>query len=1148
MADVNPSPPADAPPGSSSETDAGPTLRLVRRPAAVATAPTLDASQRAVVEHPRGPLLVLAGPGTGKTTTLVESVVARIDGGVDPERILVLTFSRKAAAELRERITARLARTVREPLARTFHSYAFGVLRREAALHGDPAPRLLSGPEQDLMIRELLRGEVAGDGTSSGWPDDLRPALLTRGFAQELRDLLLRCRERGVDAVALDEIARAQGRADWRAAARFLDQYAAVSALAEPAAYDPSELVRAVVDADLLERERAAYDWVFVDEYQDTDPSQEQLLRALVPRGGNVVAVGDPNQSIYGFRGADVACIRRFPETFPSLDGTPAAQVRLRTNRRSAPVLVEAGKAVADRLRGPVTHRDVEPLPGRAPGRVDVLVAASEAQEASLVAAALRRARVVDGVPWSRMAVIVRSTRGRLPVLRRALVAAGVPVGVAGEEVPLADSSGVRPLLDVLRIAVDPSTLDEALAVELLTGPIGGLDAIALRRLRRELRRVELAGGGRRPSAELLVEALLDPRALTLHRDDVAEPVQGRRRPFVQQVQVRGPATRIALIVRRLRELVEGGATVETLLWEVWQASGLGPRLQAASLAGGARGAAADRDLDAVMALFEAAARFVDRLPKAGPAVFLEHLGGQQIPGDTLAARAPDGEVVRVLTAHAAKGLEWDVVVVAGAQEGVWPDLRVRGSLLGSTVLVDVLAATLHTPGVPPPGLAALLDEERRLFYVAVTRARERLLVTAVSDPEEGHEPSRFLADLPLRDDEGAVVHGYGASGVRDSGADSDLAALRRTVPVPVLAATLRQVVADERQPPGTRIRARDLRSELRLMTRSLDLAALVAELRGCLLDDSASEALRRAAAAQLARLAADGVPGAAPDEWWGGLPLSDDGPLRGPGEPVTVSPSKVEQFTTCELRWLLESVGGATAPGPSQSVGTLVHEVAAALRDTPADEATALAELDRLWADVDLGSAWYTAQMRERAAGMVRRFLEWRAGVDRRLVDVEVSFSVPVQVPDPATGAEREVVLRGQVDRLESDAEGGAFVVDLKTGSSKPREGEVEAHPQLGAYQLAVEAGAFADRGLRAAVGASLVQVGKAAGANVKEQRQAPLRSADDPQWASRLVADVATGMAGSAFAARENDYCQMCPVRASCPLQDEGRQVVGR
>jgi superfamily I DNA/RNA helicase len=186
--------------------------RLVRRapaPGRLArpAPPRLDEAQQRVVDHKGGPLLVLAGPGTGKTTTIVEAVTDRIERrGADPDRILVLTFSRKAAAELRDRITARLGRTTSEPLALTFHSYAYALVRREFVLAGDQPPRLLSAPEQLLEIRRMLRGEAA-DGAEN-WPERLRPALGTRGFAEELRDVLMRAAERGLDGKSLRQLGR----------------------------------------------------------------------------------------------------------------------------------------------------------------------------------------------------------------------------------------------------------------------------------------------------------------------------------------------------------------------------------------------------------------------------------------------------------------------------------------------------------------------------------------------------------------------------------------------------------------------------------------------------------------------------------------------------------------------------------------------------------------------------------------------------------------------------------------------------------------------------------------------------------------------------------------------------------------------------
>src|SRR4051794_30047572 len=151
------------------------------------------------------------------------------------------------------------------------------------------------------------------------------------------------------------------------------------------------------------------------------------------------------------------------------------------------------------------------------------------------------------------------------------------------------------------------------------------------------------------------------------------------------------------------------------------------------------RAEAADRDLDAMVVLFDAAARFVDRLPGARTEIFLDHVLGQDLPADSIAPSGDRGDAVRLLSAHAAKGLEWDVVVLAGVQEGVWPDLRLRGSLLGSERLVDVLEGRAAGGAAGVAGqTSALLDEERRLFYVAATRARRRLVVTAVASAGVG--------------------------------------------------------------------------------------------------------------------------------------------------------------------------------------------------------------------------------------------------------------------------------------------------------------------------------------------------------------------------------------------------------------------------
>ncbi|MGA8112243.1 MAG: UvrD-helicase domain-containing protein, partial [Actinocatenispora sp.] len=320
--------------------------RLVRPAVSVSTPPELDAAQRTVVGHTRGPLLALGAPGTGKTTTLVESVAARA-AEVPADRILILTFGRRMATRLRRQLAVRLgdrsgaAAFSAEPVVRTFHGYAFGLLRRAATARGAPEPRLLSGPEQDLAIRELIEAGVAEERFAAGWPETLRPALRTRGFASELRDLLLRAAERGIPAERLADWGHDLGRPDWPAAARFATQYAEVLALRDAAghgsvAYDPAELIRAAIgllteDAEVLAAERDRFRYCYVDELHDSDPAQLELLELVAGGGRHLVAFGDPDSSTFAFRGADPAGVTGFPARFPTAPGTLAPTVVLWT-------------------------------------------------------------------------------------------------------------------------------------------------------------------------------------------------------------------------------------------------------------------------------------------------------------------------------------------------------------------------------------------------------------------------------------------------------------------------------------------------------------------------------------------------------------------------------------------------------------------------------------------------------------------------------------------------------------------------------------------------------------------------------------------------------------------------------------------------
>lgn len=974
------------------------------------------------------------------------------------------------------------------------------------------------------MVRELLAGgaEDAKLGSSRiHWPLDLRACLTTRGFADEVRAVLARSRELGLGEAELERFAQGVQRPDWAAAAHFLADYLDVLDLR--GVLDYAELVhRAVLLAErpeVAEQLRRRYEVVFVDEYQDTDPSQVRLLRQLAGGGRELVAVGDPDQSIYAFRGADINGILDFPQTFRRADGEPADVKVLRVSRRSGAVLLAASRELARRMpmgRLPADklaqHRAL--LPSREGGRAEVYTYPTPGAELDSIADLLRRAHLEDGVPWGEMAVLVRAGARSIPGVRRALSAAGVPLEIDGDDLPLREEPAVAHLLLALRVCAeqaardrhgDPDTPDPLttdLAHALLTGPLGGLDGSDLRRLGRALREEERAAlradgdpAAPRPAGDLLREALAEPERLI-----ALDPAHARR------------ARDLGTLLRKVRERLAGGCTAEEALWELWDGSRRWrERLERAALRGGAAGRNADRDLDALCALFETAARAEEQVTgHRGALDLLAELDAQDIAADTLTVRAVRPEAVRLMTAHRSKGLEWRLVVVAGVQDGLWPDLRRRGSLLeADRIGRDGLAEPL-SPG-------ALLGEERRLFYVAATRARERLIVTAVKAPaDDGDEPSRFLRELYREDVDprtGRVV--------------------RRTPPV---------VVEDVTHRPR----------------RPLSVAALVAELRAVTVDPARSPELRRAAAERLALLAAatddEGlplVPAARPDRWWG---LADataaPDPLRSADLPVRLSGSGLEQLENCSLQWFLDKEVKARAAGSAaQGFGNVVHALADEVGSgrTPADLAVLMERLDTVWDALAFDAPWKSQQEKTQARAALERFLNWHVlERGRDLVATEHGFDVTLD----AGGV--SVRIRGSMDRVEKDAAGRAYVVDFKTGKQIPTDRSLPEHKQLAVYQLAVRAGAlnelpgFADRP-PATGGAELVHLrepaAKAAQDAPKVQRQDP---PEGEPWIENLLADAAGRVLAERFVPQTGGGCDRCTFRRSCSAQRDGAQLV--
>ncbi|MFE3101637.1 ATP-dependent helicase [Nocardia tengchongensis] len=1123
------------------------------------------------------PWQVLGGPGTGKTALLADLAATRILAGVPPESVLVLTYTKRAATDVRAAITARVAAAApaaaygasgysaadraafdpaddgsvvdgvpgatRGPLVRTLHSYAFGLLRSFAAAHGNPPPRLLTGSEQDIVIRELLRGDVA-DG-ALGWPERLHPALTAAGFAEQLRDLMLRATERGLGPEDLIELGRRHRHPEWVAAGYFAERYEQIMMLrwsvgmdvpeASAPALDAAELVTAAleafhVDPELLAAERDRLRCILVDDAQHLDPHAAQLIRLLGSGTATTVIAADPDQSVYTFRGAD----SRFAAT---PDAPADRRIILRRNHRSVRAVQEVADRIASRLPGSAIHRVQPSAPADADethrgaaqldGEVRVQVLTTPAKEAALIADHLRRAHLTHGVPWSRMAVIVRSVPLSLAPLRRALLAAGVPVRQPPADVPLARRRGAAWMLLALRAvtAGDPTavrhprpiafTADDAL--DLLAGPLGGADQISLRRLRRGIRRTVMELGYPEPpvadavendSVETLVVetnsvgtesfddtdrfADLDRSSAEILRDLLVGT--GNRVVLEKLTTVEAaPLRRVLKALGRARKVRREGGGLEDVMWGVWTASTLERRWTGQSERGGAGGMQADRDLDAVVGLFEAAAAYVDRLPRATVEGFVEYLEQQVIPQDNAPITDP-GEAVTICSAHAAAGREWDTVAVAAVQEGIWPDLRLRGTLLGVEELVDLLAG-VGGAGEKVSRSAPLLAEERRLLLVACSRARRSLLVTAVESVTGDQDlvPSRFLGELDADAEDGRPGK----------------------IPPPV--------------DPG----------------RALAMHALIAELRTAACDPETNPARRMRAARQLARLAQAGVRGAHPDDWYGTAELSSVNPLWDTESGmISLSPSTVDQLETCPLRWALERHGGGDGENPHALKGNLVHTLVQALAGQ-VNETQVKQALVKAWKKVDPtardGENWHSRAELRRTETMVDTFLAWLRNTRDELTAIGVE--VPVDCVLPARGpGELPVRITGRVDRVERDALGRFVIVDVKTGKTPISKQAAEEHAQLATYQVAAAEGAL---GEGEPGGARLVYVAKPSAKEGATQRtQPPLDAAGVDSWRA-IVHHAADASKGPSYLAMRNDGCRHCKVAGSCPVQDRGRQV---
>lgn len=1078
----------------------------------------LDDEQRAVLEHRGGSLLVVGGPGTGKTTTLVESVAARAtDGDLTPH--LVLTWSRPAAQELRARLVRRLGRSQVAPKVMTVHGFCHALLRRFAEAGPSGELKLLTAPEQEFRVRELLAGH-----DTTGWPDDLVAAAGTRAFATEVRAVLARTRQLGMDPGDVARAGRAARRAEWMAVGTFFDEY--LDVLDAEGRMDYAELVhrtRLLLLADEVREALAAeLDSVHVDEFSEFDTAQVSLLRDLSRLGLDLVAFADPSTTVFAFRGADLRSATDFADRFAA-DGRPVRRIDLATNHRSSVAVARACTTIASRLPNNGAAPSPQPRADAPRGSVRARVHESFGSMVEHVAEALREAHLEDGLDWASMAVMVRSGRADLPALARGLTAAGVPVEVAGDEIALAEELAVKPLLLGLVMAADLAQgngVEPDAVARLLRSPLGGLDSQGLRRLGRQLRAHELLHAGvdeavqqgladadeatidrataalmLRPSGELVAELVSHPERAEALADEGGElPDEVRR------------AEQLGTLLAEVAGVVARGGTAQVALWRLWSGTHWPDALRSRALAGDEDSVRAHRDMDAVCALFDLAARESELTGEQGVRALVAEVAGQAIPADTSRESDLRDRGVRLVTAHRAKGEQWPLVVVVGVQEGTWPNLARRGTLLEPD--------RISRDGVLPPSpTSSVLAEERRLFHLACSRAQHSLLVCAVEGVEgEGDQPSRFLSEL---------------------------------------------AVEVEHVPGRTR--------------RPLTLPALVAELRRVATDPQAEPGLRQAAAARLARLADETdrrgrqvVPSASPGSWWGINDYSRaEEPLVAPEQPIQLSGSQVEALLDCPRNWFLARQARAEAQrGSAASLGSVVHVLAQHAMSDELDPDELAGHLEEVWGHIRFDAQWLSSSEKVEAEAALERFQAWsEASQQREVLGVEVPFDITVPV------AGDRVRIRGSVDRLERDAEGRLRIVDFKTGRTVPTQASVDQMDQLGIYQLAAQQGAFDELapGERRVGGAELVYLRKQDGQlpwpkvlsqpsldesphGVRGATADEVRSEDPtaaPTWVHQHLAQAVETIRSESFPARPCQRCQFCPFATSCPARRPAEEV---
>lgn len=627
-----------------------------------------------------GPQLVVAGPGAGKTEFLVRRVAHLIDRGVAPESIQLLTFSRRAATDTRRRIQTRVGRGLATVGCSTFHSLALRLLETFAP---ERRFQLLTGPEQVDLVSGLLAEE-----DPRGWPPHLAGLLRSPTMAADVADFLMRSAERRLTVFDIES----RDNPDWRALPALMTRYRETLDRLQRLDYALLLVETAALldDPSVAESVAGQFRYLLVDEYQDTSPAQVAMIEPVAARHHNLTAAADPYQSIYGFRGADLAAVDQFPLRFRDAEGNPAKRMVLTTSFRVPAEILDSALTITRSSDIGLPGSAGKVTPARHRGTVETYLFDQTSAEADWIAAEIERIHLFDRVPYHRLAILLRSKRRMSAELSRALTRHRIPHDQPDSR--LVDHPAVQMLFDLARLAAYDAP-----------GPDGELDAVA-RRL-------------------LLGPLIALPLGLERHLVRLRRRTGRRWRDILAEAGVTEPAD----FVSRHEWATELPASEG--LWQAWT---------------GILAKTHDRpDLIGYPAAWTSLAQVLERLAERNPTITLiqywRATHDDDFEATPLIGFKPASDQVSLTTLHQAKGLDFDTVFIAGADDDTFPDLRKGISLLGTHRL---------SPGEAPHSLRRFrLQEEMRLAYTAMCRASRRVVWTAAATTitEHGDRPSRFL-------------------------------------------------------------------------------------------------------------------------------------------------------------------------------------------------------------------------------------------------------------------------------------------------------------------------------------------------------------------------------------------------------------------